>query len=337
MAGSSPPQLSRVTPIVSWKRVGGNLRRWLAEYEEQSIRALISRHDGKSNERILAVWKLRKTAGNWRSLILTSEAIYDATLGHRSCKRRCHLATVRAITASTVSGQFLIHIDDSYDALYVDRKARRARLCPPHQLRRTPAPAHASPTAPHPRTEQAAPHRTGRAGCLRTPPHRSNETHETTRTAPHSHPRPYPRLHSPPPSRAPHPPSPPPTTTTITSTVTTSTVATVATRQLAAASHRTRRTKRLPSTGSCRRRPSSARWRCRCYTHQYNPLPAHCCTPLSQVELLHPPLQTLTRALLHLPLASGVAPGGYRPHAHPAALQRLARPVEQQVAGPPPP
>jgi len=128
MAGSSPPQLSRVTPIVSWKRVGGNLRRWLAEYEEQSIRALISRHDGKSNERILAVWKLRKTAGNWRSLILTSEAIYDATLGHRSCKRRCHLATVRAITASTVSGQFLIHIDETYDALYVDRKNKEAAI-----------------------------------------------------------------------------------------------------------------------------------------------------------------------------------------------------------------
>ena len=77
-------------------------------------------------EKILSVWKLRKTAGNWRSLILTSEAIYDATLGHRSCKRRCHLATVRAITACTASGQFLIHIDETYDALYVDRKKQAA-------------------------------------------------------------------------------------------------------------------------------------------------------------------------------------------------------------------
>ena len=66
MAGVSSPQLSRVTSIVSWKRVGSNhLHRWLAEHEEQAIRALISRHDGKSNERILAVWKLRKTAGKF--------------------------------------------------------------------------------------------------------------------------------------------------------------------------------------------------------------------------------------------------------------------------------
>jgi len=181
MAGSSPPQLSRVTPIVSWKRVGGNLRRWLAEYEEQSIRALISRHDGKSNERILAVWKLRKTAGNWRSLILTSEAIYDATLGHRSCKRRCHLATVRAITASTVSGQFLIHIDETYDALYVDRKAcrARARVCLPHQLRRTPAPPHASRTAQH-RTAMHSTRRTSRLPPHPTAPRPRNKPHRTT-------------------------------------------------------------------------------------------------------------------------------------------------------------
>ena len=120
------PQLSRVTSIVSWKRVNVDaIRRWLAEYETQAIRALIARHDGRSNERILGAWKLRKTAGNWRSLILTSEAIYDATLAHRSCKRRCHLATVRAITASAVSGQFLIHIDGTYDALYVHRKYKQ--------------------------------------------------------------------------------------------------------------------------------------------------------------------------------------------------------------------
>ena len=120
-------QLSRrQSSIDSWKRTASNLRRWFAEYEEKSIRALISRQDGKSNEQILSVWKLRKTAGNWRSLILTSEAIYDATLGHRSCKRRCHLATVRAITACTASGQFLIHIDETYDTLYVDRKKQAA-------------------------------------------------------------------------------------------------------------------------------------------------------------------------------------------------------------------
>ena len=116
----------RQSSIDSWKRTASNMRRWFAEYEEKSIRALISQHDGKSNEKILSVWKLRKTAGNWRSLILTSEAIYDATLGHRSCKRRCHLATVRAITACTASGQFLIHIDETYDALYVDRKKQAA-------------------------------------------------------------------------------------------------------------------------------------------------------------------------------------------------------------------
>jgi hypothetical protein len=120
----SPPQHF----LATWKRAGGSLRRCLAEYEERSIRALISRHDAKSSERVLAVWKLRKTGGNWRSLILTSEAIYDATLSHRSCKRRCHLATVRAITASTVSGQFLIHIDDTYDALYVHRKNKEAAI-----------------------------------------------------------------------------------------------------------------------------------------------------------------------------------------------------------------
>ena len=120
-------QLSRrQSSIDSWKQTASNLRRWFAEYEEKSIRALISRQDGKSNEQILSVWKLRKTAGNWRSLILTSEAIYDATLGHRSCKRRCHLATVRAITACTASGQFLIHIDETYDTLYVDRKKQAA-------------------------------------------------------------------------------------------------------------------------------------------------------------------------------------------------------------------
>ena len=116
----------RQSSIDSWKRTASNMRRWFAEYEEKSIRALISQHDGRSNEKILSVWKLRKTAGNWRSLILTSEAIYDATLGHRSCKRRCHLATVRAITACTASGQFLIHIDETYDALYVDRKKQAA-------------------------------------------------------------------------------------------------------------------------------------------------------------------------------------------------------------------
>ena len=116
----------RQSSIDSWKLTASNMRRWFAEYEEKSIRALISQHDGRSNEKILSVWKLRKTAGNWRSLILTSEAIYDATLGHRSCKRRCHLATVRAITACTASGQFLIHIDETYDALYVDRKKQAA-------------------------------------------------------------------------------------------------------------------------------------------------------------------------------------------------------------------
>lgn len=66
MADSSPPQLSRVTSrVISWKRIGGNLRRWLADYEEQSIRALISRHGGTAEERILAVWKLRNTAGKF--------------------------------------------------------------------------------------------------------------------------------------------------------------------------------------------------------------------------------------------------------------------------------
>ena len=67
MADSSPPQLSRVTSsVISWKRIGGNLRmRWLADYEEQSIRALISRHGGTAEARILAVWKLRNTAGKF--------------------------------------------------------------------------------------------------------------------------------------------------------------------------------------------------------------------------------------------------------------------------------
>ena len=126
MTESSLSLSRRQSSIDSWKRTASNMRRWFAEYEEKSIRALISQHDGRSSEKILSVWKLRKTAGNWRSLILTSEAIYDATLGHRSCKRRCHLATVRAITACTASGQFLIHIDETYDALYVDRKKQAA-------------------------------------------------------------------------------------------------------------------------------------------------------------------------------------------------------------------
>ena len=66
MADSSPPQLSIVTSrVIPWKRIGGNLRRWLADYEEQSIRALISRHGGTAEERILAVWSCeRRLAGS---------------------------------------------------------------------------------------------------------------------------------------------------------------------------------------------------------------------------------------------------------------------------------
>ena len=205
--------------------------------------------------------------------------------------------------------------------------ARRAAPAPACAYRTSSAARqpHRTPAAPH-STAQQCTARAEQAGCLRTPPHRD---HETSRTA-----------LPPPPCRydghavttgitSTTPTVTTTTTATATNTATTSTVATVATRQLTAAPHRTRRTRRLLSMGSFGRRPSFARWRCRCYTHR--------CTPLPQVKLLHPPLHPLTRALLHLPLASGVAREGCKPHAHSAALQRLARPVEQQVAGPPPP
>ena len=103
---------------------GGFLSRW-QEHQERRIRKLILAHDGRSNERFVSTWNVRKIAGNRRSLILTSEAIYDATMTYGSCKRRTPLVTVRAITTSAVSGHFLIHIDGSYDALYVHRQARR--------------------------------------------------------------------------------------------------------------------------------------------------------------------------------------------------------------------
>ena len=70
MADSSPPQLSRVTSrVISWKRIGGNLRRWLADLD--SLRRAVHpsadltarRNRRGAEERILAVWKLRNTAG----------------------------------------------------------------------------------------------------------------------------------------------------------------------------------------------------------------------------------------------------------------------------------
>jgi hypothetical protein len=103
---------------------GGFLSRW-QEHQERRIRKLILAHDGRSNERFVSTWNVRKIAGNRRSLILTSEAIYDATMTYGSCKRRTPLVTVRAITTSAVSGHFLIHIDGSYDALYVHRQKKQ--------------------------------------------------------------------------------------------------------------------------------------------------------------------------------------------------------------------
>ena len=99
-------------------------RRW-RESQLRTARALIARQEGARDEKVCGMWPVRRPAGQRRALLLTTEALYHTSTGYGSCKRRTPLGTIRAITTSSTSGQFVLHIADSYDALYIKRRGKQ--------------------------------------------------------------------------------------------------------------------------------------------------------------------------------------------------------------------